>query len=178
MGVPFADRYEFFNELEAIMTQNDLYGGYNIVGSPRVNTLVRHLSNQGSANATNYAYEFMGYNFHYSNRVTVAAGDFATVFAMPTGSLGFLTWVDPDSRMGITSGSKEWSTIFLPLLGFEVGLLYQSTCGDNSTEAGNGFEASMIENFNFSFDYSFNGAYNSDAATYPGNIYKAGLSKT
>ena len=178
MGVPFADRYEFFNELEAIMTQNDLYGGYNIVGSPRVNTLVRHLSNQGSANATNYAYEFMGYNFHYSNRVTVAAGDFATVFAMPTGSLGFLTWVDPDSRMGITSGSKEWSTIFLPLLGFEVGLLYQSTCGDNSTEAGNGFEASMIENFNFSFDYSFNGAYNSDAATYPGTIYKAGLSKT
>jgi len=179
MGVPFADREEFFNELESIMNQNDLYGEFNVVASPRVNALVRHLANQGSANGENFAYQFMGYTFQYSNRVTIAAGDFGTVFAMPKGSLGFLTWIDPDARMGLKAGDgKEWSTIYLPLLGFEVGLLYQSTCGDNSTEARAGFEASMIENFNFSFDYSFIGAYNSDTATYPGTIFKAGLSKT
>ena len=178
MGVPFSDREQVFNELESIMMANDLYGPYNIVGSPRVNSLVRHLANQGAANAVNYAYEFMGYQFHYSNRVTVAAGDMATVFAMPNGSIGFLTWVDPDSRMGLVAGPKEWSTIYLPLLGFEVGLLYQATCGDNSTEAGAGAEASMIENFNFSFDYSFLHAYNSNTAVYPGNIFKAGISLT
>jgi len=178
MGVPYADREQFFNELEQIMATNDLYGNFNVVASPRANALIRHLANQSSANAENFAYQFMGYNFHYSNRCTVAAGDMATVFAMPEGSLGFLTWIDPDARMGLSGGGKEWSTIFLPLLGIEVGLLYQATCGDNSTEAGNGYEASMIENFNFSFDYSFIGAYNSNTATYPGTIFKAGISKT
>ena len=178
MGVPYADREQFFNELEQIMAANDLYGNFNVVASPRANALIRHLANQSSANAENFAYQFMGYNFHYSNRCTVAAGDMATVFAMPEGSLGFLTWIDPDARMGLSGGGKEWSTIFLPLLGIEVGLLYQATCGDNSTEAGNGYEASMIENFNFSFDYSFIGAYNSATATYPGTIFKAGISKT
>ncbi len=178
MGVPFADREQFFNELESIMGQNDLYGEFNVVASPRANALVRHLANQGSANAANFAYQFMGYQFAYSNRVTVAAGDMATVFAMPKGSMGFLSWIDPDSRMGIISGSKEWSTIFLPILGLEVGLLYQSTCGDNATEAGAGFEASMIENFNFSFDYAFANAYNSNTGVYPGTIFKAGISLT
>lgn len=179
MAVPYSDREQFFNEMESIMTQNDLLGPYNVVGSPRLNALVRHLANQGAGNDVNYTYEFMGYRFMYSNRVTVAAGDMATAFIMPTGSLGFLTWIDPDARMGNRApDGKEWSTIYLPLLGFEVGLLYQGTCGDNSTEAGNGFEASMIENFNFSFDYSFINAYNSDSATYPGTIFKAGISKT
>ena len=179
MAVPFADKDEFFNELETVMNTNDLPGPYNVVASPRVSAMYRHLINQGLGNDENTSYQFGPYNFYFSNRVTVAAGDFGTVFAQPQGSLGFLTWIDPDARMGNSAGDgKEWSTIFLPLLGFEVGLLYQSTCGDNSTEAGNGFEASMIENFNFSFDYSFIGAYNSDSATYPGTIFKAGLSKT
>ena len=178
MEVGFSDREQYFNELESIMNQNDLYGGFNVVASPRVNALIRHLANQGDANATNFAYQFMGYNMHYSNRVTVAAGDMATVYAMPPGALAFLTWVDPSARMNENSGNQEWSQIFLPMLGFDVGLLYQAKCADNSTEAGNGFEASMQESCLFSFDYSFVNAYNSDSATYPGTIYKSVISKT
>lgn len=98
------------------------------------------------------------------------------MFAMPGGSLAFLTWIDPDARMGHSStDGKEWSVTNLPILGFDVGLLYQSTCADRSSDSyggGTGMEATLSESFHFSFDYSFNVAYNSDTATYAGPIHK------
>jgi len=98
---------------------------------------------------------------------------------MPSGSLALLTAIDPDSRRGHSStDGKQWSTMTLPLLGIEVGVLYQSTCSDASTAIGTGFEATLSESWMFSFDYSFNVAYNSDSTTYEGPIHKFRLSKT
>lgn len=180
MVVPAADNELYFNELGAILQSNDFPDdAVNVVGSPRMNALVREYSSQGTSNDENRAFQFGGYNFAYSNRVTVAGTDRDTIFAMPQGSLAFLTDVDPDARLGHSStDGKEWSTTTLPLLGFEVGLLYQSTCADKSTAIGTGYEATLSESFHFSFDYSFNVAYNSDNATYAGPIFKARLTKT
>lgn len=179
MIVPKADETLFLNELESIMMQNDHNGPYNIIASPRFAALVRYLNAQGVANATNTAFQVMGYNVGYSNRVLVAGGDRDTVFVSPVGSLGFIPWVDPDSRQNQTAISgKVWSEEFLPLLGFNVGMMYQDSCADNSTEAGNGFEASKQEGFTFSFDYALLTSYNSDSATYPGSIFKAAISLT
>jgi len=179
MEVPVADANLFLNELDSVMSQNDHAGPYNIVASPRFRALVNYLNAQGVANATNTAFQIMGFNVAYSNRVTVASGDRDTVFVMPAGSLGFIPWVDPDSRMNqSTLSGKVWSIENLPLLGFEVGMLYQDSCADNSTEAGNGFEASKQEGFTFSFDYALLTSYNSDSATYPGSIFKAAISAT
>ena len=175
MVVPAADNELYFYELGSILQQNDYPDdGINIVGSPRMNALVREYSAQGTSNDENRAFQFGGYNFAYSNRVTVAGTDRDTIFAMPQGSLAFLTAVDPDSAMGHGStDGKEWSTTNLPLLGFDVGVLYQSTCADKSTALGTGYEATLSESFMFSFDYSFNVAYNSATGTYASPIYKA-----
>ena len=178
MVVPEEDAQLYFNELGAIMEQNDLPGQQNVIASPRTQALVREYSSQGTSNAENRAFQFGDYSFAYSNRITVATSDRDTIFSMPVGSLAYLSWIDPDARLGHKSGDgKEWMTVMMPLLGHEVGLLVQSTCADKSSVA-SGLDATLVQSWSFSFDYSFNSAYNSDSTTYPGSIFKACVSKT
>ena len=182
MIVPAADNQLFLNELGQIFAQNDLpQDDINIVSSPRFQALVREYSAQGTSNAENRAFQFGGYNYAYSNRVTVAGTDRDSVYAMPKGSLAFLNWVDIDSQMGhkATDGG-EWSTFFLPLVGIPVGVYFSSVCsnqGVGGTARATGLEATLSESWSFSFDYSFNSAYNSDTTTLPGNIYKSRLTQ-
>jgi hypothetical protein len=179
MVVPNDDKDNYFNELESVLNTNDFEYPVNIVASTRTKALVKELYNQGAGNSANTQYQFGDQSFHYSNRVSVATGDAYTVFAAPVGSLGYLSWVDPDSRLNSTAKSgKEWRSMFLPLLGHNVGVLFQDSCADNSTEIGAGGEASLKQNYTFSFDYSFINAYNSDSTTLAGSIYKAAISKT
>ena len=178
MVVPEEDQELYFNELPAIMEQNDLPGQQNVVGSPRLQALVREYSMQGTSNAENRGFQFGDFNFAYSNRVSVATGMRDTVFSMPIGSLAYLSWVDPDSRLRHESGDgKEWMPVMLPLLGHEVGLLVQSTCADKSGTV-SGLEATLVQSWAFSFDYSFNSSYNSDSTTLPGSVFRANFSKT
>jgi len=178
MIVPNEGKELLFNELGPILEQNDLFGPFNVVGSTRVQALVREYSSQGTSNAENRAFQFGDYNFHYSNRVSVPTGYRDSVFCMPIGSLAYLPWIDPDARLGHSSGDgKEWMKQMLPLLGHEVGVLVQSTCADKSALA-SGLEATLVQSWQFSFDYSFNSAYNSDTASLPGSIYRADISKT
>lgn len=178
MAVPEADNNLFFNELGAIMESNDVGGLQNVVGSTRLEALVRQYSSQGTSNAENRVFQFGDYSFAYSNRVAVSTGDRDTVFSMPIGTLAYLPWIDPDARARHESGDgKEWMPVSLPLLGHSVGLLVQSTCADKSSLA-SGLEATLVKSFQFSFDYSFVSSYNSDAATLPGSIFRANFSKT
>ena len=179
MEVPDADKDNYFNELDAIMMTNDLQGPLNVVASTRTSALVKELFNQGGGNDSNTQYQFNNQNFHFSNRVSVATGDAYTVFAMPFGSLAYLSWVDIDAQDNNTAISgKEWRKVNMPLLGHDVGLLFQDSCADNSTEAGSGTEASLKQSYTFSFDYAFINAYNSNTVALPGTIFKAGISKT
>ena len=178
--VAAADNELLFNELGAIMEQDDFPSdGINVVGSPRLSALVRENLAQGPANAENRGFQFGGYDFFYSNRVTVAVASRDTMFAAPPGSLAFLTWVDGDSRANRSStDGKEWSVANLPILGFDVGLMYQSTCsnqGVGGTARATGLEATLSESFMFSVDYSFNCAYNVDNTTYSSPIHKFNL---
>ena len=180
MIVPAADNDVFLNELGQIMETNDFPSeGVNIVSSPRFQALVRNYSSQGTSNAENRVFQFGGYSFAYSNRVTISSSAYRdTLYAMPQGSLAFLSWVDPDAEHNHSSSDgKEWSKVFLPRVGIEAGLLYQSTCSDLSSSVGTGYEATKSESFHFSFDYSFNSSYNSATGTYAGAIFKCDLVK-
>jgi hypothetical protein len=162
MIVPAADGELFFNEAPSILLNNDLPADQIIaVHSPRLGALVRELNAQGPANEANRAFQFGPYTFYGSPRVTVAAGDRDTAFIMPTQSLFFLSYVDQDSQMNNKAGEHEWSVQFLPKLGLSVGLLYAADCGDQSSYYGGTTTASKYESFQWSFDYSFNTAYDS-----------------
>lgn len=179
MQVPVADNEDFFNELTAIMTQNDLDGtNVNVVATPRIAALIKHLNAQGVGNGENLSYQFGGQNFYYTRAITNATGDRDTVYAMPMGSLVFDHWIGPEYRAGRESGDgKEWGRMLLPVVNMEVELLFQSSCADKSGVLA-GQEAAYTENYNFSFDYSFMSQYNSAPSTNPGVIYKAVFNKS
>ena len=178
MIVPNEDAELVFNELGPIMESNDLFAPFNVVGSTRLQALVRQYSSQGTSNAENRAFQFGDFSFAYSNRVAVATGYRDTIFCMPVGSLAYLSWIDPDSRLGHKGGIYEWHKQMMPMLGHDVGVLVQSTCGDKSATQASGLEATLVQSWQFSFDYSFNYAYNSDSATYAGSVFRANISKT
>jgi hypothetical protein len=177
--VPLSGNDYFLNELTSQMMHNDLPAdGIQIIASPRFASFVDRYINQGAGNDENRQFQFGGKMFAYSNQITVATSDRDTVYVAPLGSYGFLNWIDPDARMNHVSGDgKEWFVQNLPKVGIDVGVLYQSTCADNSAKQG-GLEASLTESYSFSFDYMFTTAYNSTPSTNPGTIFKYTLSKT
>jgi len=176
MVVPAADNDLFYNEIPAIMAANDLPAdSLNVISSSRMMSLVSEYINQGAGNDKNRAFQFGPFNFFYSNRITVAANDRDTVFVAPMGSLGFLSYVDEDSKLGSKSGDHEWSEQLLPRLGFNVGVLVTKDCADLSSLGGGATSASLKENFMFSFDYSFVTAY--DSGTLGTSIFKANFTK-
>jgi len=178
MEIPNANANECFNELEAVMAANDLYAPFNVVATPRVNALLNHLIAQKEQNAVNYAYQFAGMEFRYTNRLSLSGTDYRDLlYIMPKGSCGIIFWTEPDARMNAVAGSKKWYEMELPLIGEKAAILYDEACADNSTEAGAGFEASKAEYFTVSFDYALITAYNSDTVNLPGAIFKAGILK-
>ena len=180
MTVPKADNELFFNELGAVMAINDLpKQPTNIVATHRMQALVRQYSSQGTSNAENRAFQFGGYNFKYTGNISIPTADRDVLYSMPIGALGYLSWVDIDSQLGHKSSSGvEWKIQNLPLLGHDVGVLVQSKCDDKSSTIGTGFEATLVQSWQFSFDYSFLCSYNSDTVNLPGVIFKANFSKT
>jgi hypothetical protein len=109
--------------------------------------------------------------------VTIAAGERDACFIAPPGSLGYLSYVDQDSKMGNKAAEHEWSVAFLPELGHDVGLLYNADCGDMNSLHGGTSTASMYESFQWSFDYSFLTAYDSGSGQGT-SIFKAAFSLT
>lgn len=172
--IPQGDKNTYLSELYQSMYQDDFVAPFNIVATPQLMALNGYLLNQGNQNGVNTMFQFGDFSFDYSNRVTKSSGAHSTFFIMPTGSLAMLTWVDPDAKAKrrINEGNY-YDSFTLPILGIDSGLHVQMACGDNSTEAGSGLEASVAENYNFSFDYALITPYISAGAK---PIYKASIS--
>lgn len=177
MVVPLADHDTFFNEVDQIYMQNNYPAGAtkNVVASPRLSSIVRYHANQGQSNSANYAFQFADFNFGYTNNITVSAtNDIGILYTMPVGTLGLLTWIDPDCRIGSSIGEeKQWFTQALPQVGVEVGVYYQKACYDYSGTI-TGAERSMFEYYEFSLDYSVISSYISSGAK---PIFKANFQK-
>jgi hypothetical protein len=169
----------FFDEFQAILMADDYpTDAINIIASPRVKTIVNYYTNQGVGNSANTSYQFGPYSFAYSNRVTISTAYLGTAYGAPKGSLAYLSWVDIDSRMGHKSGDgKEWFVQELPLLGHNVGVLFQSTCADKSSLL-TGLQASLTESYSFSFDRAFVTAADAIATPDAGMIYGIEFLKT
>lgn len=172
MQVALADHDTFFGELSSILMANDVTEpNVNIVASPRMRAAVKYYANQGSGNSANLGFQFAGFNFAYSNQVTISTAYHSTAYAVPQGSLAYLNWVDIDSRMNHKSGDgKEWYVQELPLLGHQVGVLFQSSCADKSSLL-TGLNATLAESYAFSFDRAFTSSYDAVSTVDPGVIY-------
>ena len=167
----------FFNDLDAINFADDFYNdSVFVVGNHTVMPYVSKFINQGGGNDENQSFQFNGKNFTFTNRITNGEGVNATGYFMPDGSIGMLSRVAIDARMGhkATDGT-EWSEERIPGLPFPVGVMYKSSCSDQKTLNGSGLahlEATMIEHWQFSYDYAILTPYNSDLAAKASAIRK------
>lgn len=177
LQVPPSGSDDFYNVAPAIMSSMDYRGPYNVIGNTFHKPVVRRYMNQGDANAVNLAFQFDGFNFAYSNRVTNGAGAKSTILISPEGTYAVSNRNEPDAiaRSKATDGT-EWDEVTVPIVGLNMGFKYNSRCADNSALNGAGtagLTASLVESFQWSTDMVFATAYNSDIATRYNPIVKA-----
>lgn len=167
----------FFGDLEAINFADDFNDPtIRVIANHTVMPIVNKYVNQGAGNNANLSYQFAGKNFTFSNRIQNGADVLATGYFMPDGSVGLMTRVDIDARMGHVAGDgTQWFEETLPGLPFPVGVQYKSMCDDQSAleTAGLGhLKATLVEHYQFSFDYAIMTPYNSDEDVNAGAIRK------
>ena len=167
----------FFNDIDAINFADDFYSdNVFVVGNHTVMPYVSKFINQGGGNNENQSFQFAGKNFTFTNRIANGMGVNATGYFMPDGSIGLLSRVAIDAKMGhIATDGTEWSEERIPGLPFPVGIMYKSSCADKSALNGAGLEhleATMVEHWQMSFDYAILTPYNSNLATKPSAIRK------
>ena len=168
--VTTADHETFFNDVEALQAADDIYSStHNVVGSTNLMPFVNHFANQGGANNTNLSYQFGDKSFAFSNSVVDGASKKATGYVVPEGSVGLVTRINADARLGhsATDGTQWFSSNLAGMLPFEVGVMYKSSCSDQSALNGSGMEhleASMLEQWQFSVDFGLVNSYHSDVA--------------
>lgn len=176
-----AQKNLIFNDLTSIQAEDDFYGRYNVLGSQTLRSVVGEYANQGAGNATNTQFQFGEYDFGYSNRVTVGAGNAATFFSMPKGTLATFNRNEPDARLGSQIDSNNyWEEVQVPIVDLTMGVHYSRECADNSGINGGAGAAhltgSMKESFIWSTDVAFITAYNSNPVTNAGPIFKGEIS--
>lgn len=166
-----------YNVFPAIMKSMDFSGPYNVIANTFHGPLVNRFINQGAGNSVNLAFQFMGFNYAYSNRVTNVAGAKSTVLLSPQGTYAVDNRNEPDAIANSrASDGTEWSEVQVPIINMNMGFKYNSRCADNSAIAGaatTGLTASLVESFQWSTDVVYATAYNSAPSTRSGPIVKA-----
>lgn len=186
--VSVANTPNFFNDLPDILAADDLEDEmFDIVSSTNGRSIIAQIAAQGMANGTNTKYQFEDSNFRYrySNRVTLTpATSYATMFAMPRGSLAILTRHSPDCEVGgsagRTIGSKEWSTFTDPMIGLPMDVLTDMNCGDISALTNYAKDtAAIVEGYQFALNFAFITPYtNFGVSGVPSTIRKIDILNT
>jgi hypothetical protein len=170
------EKNDFYNQLGAIMATADYYGNYHVISSTSGMPMVNRLGAQGAGNGINEAFQFAGYDWHYSNRVTNGTGIKSTAFVVPEGMVAVENRNDPDAIAGARVGNhKIWSEVNVPVVDLTMGSYYYEDCADRSAlHAGtSGLTRTKLEGFEWSTDICFMTAYNSAPETNYGPIFKA-----
>ena len=174
-----SEKEDLYNLIQSISRTQDFYAAPDILTNPRGMGTVRRLGAQGAGNSVNQAFQFAGYNWYESNRVTnrtvladgvTATNVESTLYSVQPGSIGLITVADPQAKVGETAGPKEWYTVPNPVAGIpQMGVFYQADCADQSAlQAGTGtgwMTQVKKESFQFSVDVYYIAGYNSNKAT-------------
>ena len=179
--VPRADQVDFYNILKSVLATQDFPSDPDVLSDPMGMAGVRKMLSNGANNADNTAYQLSGIgDFFESNRITSGAGVRSTQYMVADNNLAFVQRLDPDCLQGRTIGGedspvKQWSKVAVPILG-EIGSYFRADCADESAVLAaqrlTGLTRAYVESFEWSFDFCFFGAYNSDPVNRYGPITK------
>ncbi len=181
LQVTQAQKGDFFNQANAVMETMDFYGNTNVIAGTTLKPIINRLAAQGAGNAVNEDFQFNGYEWNFTNRMTNGAGVNATAYLVPDGMVGVENRNDPDAVANSRTGNgKVWGEAVLPLVDLNVGTYYYDDCADKSgLHAGTAhLTRTRVEGFEWSTDICFVNAYNSAPATRYSPILKAEISAT
>lgn len=181
LQVSQAEKNDFFNNANAIMQTMDFYGKTNVIAGTQLKPIINRLQAQGAGNAVNEDFQFNGYEWNFTNRMTNGAGVQATAYLVPDGYVGVLNRNDPDAIARSRVGDiKIWDIVNLPIVDLDVASYYYEDCADKSAlHAGTAhLTRTKVEGYEWSTDVCFINAYNSAPTTRFGPIVKAEISAT
>jgi len=157
MFVAAANVDDFYNLVTADMQMNDYMPIFNDVHDTMWTAKQRKYVNQGAGNATNLAFQFAGFEFNPTNKLTTAAIGNNTPtsvhYVLPEQAVAILDWNDPLNVKGAATGDREWTTyqsILFPEFTFDV--LKYKTCADTSADGGG--TQDLVEVWEMSFNYA------------------------
>lgn len=174
VGAPVGGAYrsntkDFFIQTPAVMRKLEMTGPYHVIANVETLAMLTEKQTFGTYNQQNLEKLLTGYEFAYSPNVDVDAGDFATLYTIPTNSLGMVTWTEYDCRRGIgsfDSGLKYYTMpiSFTSLSGYtftiEFGVVYVGKTVDASAILP-GLERSYAEFWYPFFDVAYVKQYSS-----------------
>lgn len=187
-----ADQDEVIGDISVLMEANDYYDQLHVVGGSSLQSHIRNrLLEKGQFNQEQKQYQYNDKVFHFSNRVTDAASQKATGYAVTKGSVGMVTRFEREAlRRASSRTGHEWDIITIPgmtvtseaeggntsrTFPFNVGTYYYESVGDYNAIAGAAtadLDRAVKEHYGFAVDVAFITSYNSDNTTYPSPILK------
>lgn len=177
-----AQKNLFFSDIPVILKENKFFGpGMNCIANFTTQSFINFLSEQGPANNTNYGYQFAGVDYYYTNNIANAADQVSTFYFCPNNTVGILTRNEPDALANTRlPDGHEWDTGLVPIVNLPMDLYYYPGAVDASSLDGSTAHLTRThkEAFGFSIDVALVSAYNSDAATYPSQLFKAQIAST
>jgi len=159
MTVAAGDREQFYNILESHMMLNNYDAPFQDIHNTYWNKYQKFDANQGTANQTNLAWQFDGFEFYPSNKITPAGATYASKnYIIPTGGIAMVTWNNPMNVAGKVHENGRLfraESLFFPGVFFDV-FAYESWGNTGSGGAGEitGDIQDPTINYEFTLHYS------------------------
>ena len=112
--IPALKQDFMFQYIQEVMAINDYDGPLDLICDPVAWAMSKQIREQGSGNATNLGWQMDGLTLVKTRRVADAAYP-ATVYAVPSGTVGMVDRVPSLNRMGATTKSYDYGMMVDPL---------------------------------------------------------------
>lgn len=139
--VPVAEKDYFFQNAKNVMNFN-LYRG-SLVGilDERASMLAARLFEQGSANATNYGFQFAGAEWIKTTRTLLGSDYEGSALMFEAGGVAVLPWIPKQNRKPLdpvkaVEYNGDWGQIDVPELGFPIAIHSYAQRADNGNVGG------------------------------------------
>jgi hypothetical protein len=177
--VPQAEKNDLYNNIKSILATADFNSNNtDILTNHMQMASVRRLAAQGQGNAVNEGFQFFGYIWYPTNRVTNGGPTIeSTLYALAPGQIAIKSANSPDARQGSRIHESKYWELFpnAPHLGMDLDVFYQAECADASAVQASGmskFTQTKVESWQFAVDVYYIKAYNSDPANRYTGIFK------
>ncbi len=169
LQIPYTERSRFYNYATSILELMDFYDSSDVIANTGHKALISDLNAQGTSNDENDAFQFQGFNFGYTNRLTNGSGVNDTGYLIAPATVAIENRNSPDAILGhqTKGGEKQWEEVEVPIVNQKMGAFYSQDCADRSAlhSGTSGLTQTLVEGFEWSTDVVTITSYNSSPST-------------